>query len=200
MPPVPSQSLEALLDRHGFDRVQHEQIQADLRSGRIGLAQNRLPATSRIEDVAPDDITDATAGLPARYRESGMQALADGMVAVVTLAGGAGSRWTKGAGVVKALHPFSKLAGRHRNFIEAHLAKSRRTSRIAGVPLPHVITTSYLTHDAIADWVTEPRLSGSGYLSRSPAALARPQHRPAPGPHGARSALRLGGNAAAAAR
>jgi len=149
----PSQSLESLLDRHGFDRVQHEQIQADLRSGRIGLAQNRLPPSSRIEDVAPDDITDATVGLPARYREAGMQALAEGMVAVVTLAGGAGSRWTKGAGVVKALHPFSKLAGRHRNFIEAHLAKSRHASRIAGTPLPHVITTSYLTHDAIADWL-----------------------------------------------
>jgi hypothetical protein len=152
-PADPSQTLESLLDRHGFDRLHHEQIQADLRSGRIGLAQNRLPTTSRIEDVTPDDITDATAGLPARYRECGMQALADGMVAVVTLAGGAGSRWTKGAGVVKALHPFSKLAGRHRNFIEAHLAKSRRTSRVAGAPLPHAITTSYLTHDAIAGWL-----------------------------------------------
>jgi len=149
----PSQSLAALLDRHGFDRLQHEQIQADLRSGRIGLAQNRLPGTSRIEDAAPGDVVDATAGLPARYRELGMQGLADGMAAIVTFAGGAGSRWTKGAGVVKALHPFSKIAGRHRNFIEAHLAKSRRTGRIAGAPLPHVITTSYLTHDAIADWL-----------------------------------------------
>ncbi|MGD0360932.1 MAG: UTP--glucose-1-phosphate uridylyltransferase [Bryobacteraceae bacterium] len=149
----PAQSLAALLDRHGFDRVQHQQIQADLRSGRIGLAQNRLPSTSGIADVAPGDIVDATAGLPARYRQSGMQALADGIVAVVTLAGGAGSRWTKGAGVVKALHPFSKLAGRHRNFIEAHLAKSRRTARIAGTHPPHVITTSYLTHDAVADWL-----------------------------------------------
>jgi|HubBroStandDraft_1064217.scaffolds.fasta_scaffold01080_5 hypothetical protein len=149
----PSQSLASLLDRHGFDRAQHEQIRADLRSGRIGLAQNRLPATSRIEDIAPDDIADATAGLPARYRQTGMQALAEGMAAVVTLAGGAGSRWTKGAGVVKALHPFAKIAGRHRNFIEAHLAKSRRTSRIAGLPLPQVVTTSYLTHDAVADWL-----------------------------------------------
>jgi hypothetical protein len=165
----PSQSLASLLGRHGFDRVQHEQIQADLRSGRIGLAQNRLPATSRIEDVAPDDIVDATEGLPARYRESGMQALTGGMVAVVTLAGGAGSRWTKGAGVVKALHPFSKLAGRHRNFIEAHLAKSRRTSRIAGVPLPHVVTTSYLTHDAVADWLAAAANYGyPGSLPLSP--------------------------------
>ena len=148
-----SSSLAALLDQHGFDRLQHEQIQADLRSGRIGLAQNRLPSTTRIEDVTLEDITGASNGLPARYHDIGMQALADGMVAVVTLAGGAGSRWTKGAGVVKALHPFSKLAGRHRNFIEAHLAKSRRTSRLSGVPLAHVITTSYLTHDAVADWL-----------------------------------------------
>jgi hypothetical protein len=150
-----SQSLAALLDRHGFDREQHEQIQADLRSGRIGLSQNRLPTTRRIEDVAPQDIVDATASLPARYRESGMQALADGMVAVVTLAGGAGSRWTQGAGVVKALHPFAKLAGRHRNFIECHLAKTSRTSRLCRLQLPHVITTSYLTQDAIAAWIEE---------------------------------------------
>ena len=55
-------------------------------------------------------------------------------MAVVTLAGGVGSRWTKGAGVVKALNPFCKLGGRHRNFIEVHLAKSRRTGRDGGTP------------------------------------------------------------------
>jgi hypothetical protein len=149
----PSQNLTSLLDRYGFDRLQHEQIQADLRSGRIGLAQNRLPASSRIEDVAAHDVGDASKGLPASYRDIGMQALADGMAAVVSLAGGAGSRWTKGAGVVKALNPFCKLAGRHRSFVEAHLAKSRRTSRLCGTRLAHIITTSYLTHDAVADWL-----------------------------------------------
>jgi len=164
-----SASLAALLDRHGFDREQHERIQADLRSGRIGLAQNRLPATSRIEDVAPGDITDAAGGLPAHYRETGMQALAEGAVAVVTLAAGAGTRWTKGAGVVKALHPFAKIAGRHRNFIEAHLAKSRRASRLGGPPLPHVITTSYLTRDAVADWLrAEDNYGYPGPLLLSP--------------------------------
>ena len=73
-----------------------------------------------------------------------------GAVAVVSLAGGVGTRWTKGAGVVKALNPFCKLGGRHRNFIEVHLAKSLRAGRACGTPLPHVITTSYLTHEAIA--------------------------------------------------
>jgi hypothetical protein len=51
---------------------------------------------------------------------------------------------------VKALNPFCMLGGRYRNFIEVHLAKSLRVSRQCGVALPHVITTSYLTHEAIA--------------------------------------------------
>ena len=48
-------TLAELLEEFGFDRVQHEQIKADMRSGRIGLAQNRLPVTSRIEDVHEDN-------------------------------------------------------------------------------------------------------------------------------------------------
>ncbi len=148
-----AKSLEALLEELGFDRVQHEQIRADLRSGRIGLAQNRLPASSHIEDVLPEDVVDATRGLPDGLRARGMQALADGAVAVVSLAGGVGSRWTKGAGVVKALNPFCRLGGKHRSFLEVHVAKNRRVSRLAGRPVPHVVTTSYLTHEAIAAYV-----------------------------------------------
>ncbi|MGB0583100.1 MAG: UTP--glucose-1-phosphate uridylyltransferase, partial [Limisphaerales bacterium] len=74
-----------------------------------------------------------------------------GKLAVVTLAAGAGSRWTQGAGVVKALHPFCRLGGKHRTFIETHLAKSRRIGEQAGNPIPHVFTTSYLTHGPIED-------------------------------------------------
>ena len=146
-----TQSLDELLDRYGFDRHQHEQIRADLRSGRIGLAQNRLPAQSRIEDVDPRDVFDARRELPATLKTIGLDAMQQGAVAVVTLAGGVGSRWTKGAGVVKALNPFAKLAGVHRNFVEIHLAKSRRVSREVGTHLPHVITTSYMTHGPIAE-------------------------------------------------
>jgi hypothetical protein len=43
--PERGQSLEAILEVHGFDAVEHERIQADLRAGRIGLAQNRFPAS-----------------------------------------------------------------------------------------------------------------------------------------------------------
>jgi hypothetical protein len=143
-------SLGALLDEYGFDRTQHERIQADLRSGRIGLAQNRLPATSRIEDAPAEMLFDARFGLPGRYQDVGERALAEGAVAAVSLAGGIGTRWTKGAGVVKALSPFCRLGGKHRSFIDVHLAKSVRVGRAARTLFPHVFTTSYLTHDAIA--------------------------------------------------
>ena len=88
--------------------------------------------------------------MPAPPAERGLAALRNGEAAVVTLAAGAASRWTQGAGVVKSLHPFCKLGGRHRTFLETHLAKSRRTSRICGMPVPHVFTTSYLTHEPIS--------------------------------------------------
>jgi hypothetical protein len=160
-------SLEVLLDELGFDRVQHEQIRADLRSGRIGLAQNRLPASTDLRDVETGDVTDfrfisqesaqATglmgAGRLSDLEEKGWQALRDGNVAVVTLAAGVGSRWTQGAGVVKALHPFCKLDGRHRSFLEVHLAKSRRVGQLCETPLPHIITTSYLTQEPIQEFL-----------------------------------------------
>jgi hypothetical protein len=80
--------------------------------------------------------------------QRGLDALSHGELAIITLAAGVGSRWTQGAGVVKALHPFCKLGGAHRTFIETHLAKSRRIGRLAGQTLPHVFTTSHLTHAA----------------------------------------------------
>jgi len=142
------ESVAQLLARNGFDPEQHEQIRADLREGRIGLAQNRLRADSRVEDVRDADVTAYPGADSARWaedRELGAAALRAGEAAVVTLAAGAGSRWTGGAGTCKALHPYAKLAGRHRTFIETHLAKSRRASRKSGSPVPHVFTTSYLT-------------------------------------------------------
>ncbi|MGB5052043.1 MAG: UTP--glucose-1-phosphate uridylyltransferase [Caldilineaceae bacterium] len=164
-----SGSLEELLAANGFDRAQHEQIRAELRSGRIGLAQNRLPSRTRIEDVQPGDVIDATANLPEELRRVGLDALAAGEVAVVSLAGGIGSRWTKGAGVVKALNPFARLDGSHRNFVEVHLAKSRRISRLAGRALPHIFTTSHLTHAPIRDFLAaENRYGYDGPLLLSP--------------------------------
>ena len=143
-------TLDALLAQNGFDPIQHERIQTELRAGQIGLAKNRLPSSTQIEDVSPDQVFDARGAIDARYKRIGEDALASGSVAVVSLAGGAGSRWTRGAGVVKSLSPFCRFAGTHRTFLEVHLAKSRRVSRLYGGVTPHVITTSYLTHEPTA--------------------------------------------------
>ncbi len=157
---VRQQSLAELLEQNGFDRAQHEQISYDLKAGRIGLAQNRLPVNADIKDVQAEDVLDATAAPANEFYKAGLGALARGELAVVSLAAGVGSRWTQGAGVVKALHPFCRLGGEYRTFIETHLAKSRRISRLAGRPLPHIITTSYLTHQATADYLARQKNCG----------------------------------------
>ncbi len=118
------------------------------------------PASATIRDVEPEDVIDATGRLPEKYLTLGRQSLANGEAAVVSLAAGVGSRWTQGAGVVKALHPFCKLAGKHRTFLEVHLAKTRRISSQFGVAVPHVITTSYLTHAPIEQWLARVRNYG----------------------------------------
>ncbi|KAB2673484.1 MAG: UTP--glucose-1-phosphate uridylyltransferase [Verrucomicrobia bacterium] len=162
-------TLEALLAENGFDRAQHERIRADLRDGRIGLAQNRLRADRSIEDVSASDVSFAGTGDEAAFRARGEAALRSGAVAVVTLAAGAGSRWTQGAGICKALHPFAKLAGRHRTFIETHLAKSRRLGRAFSNPIPHLFTTSYATHQPTHDYLERVGRHGyPGFVGLSP--------------------------------
>jgi len=139
-------------NRQGIDTALHERIRAEMRAGKIGLAQNRLPITTKIEDVRESEVMDATTPAESAITQRGLAALQRGEVAVFTLAAGVGSRWTQGAGVVKALHPFAKLGGQYRNFLEAHLARTRRDAERHACDIPHLISTSYLTHDAIAAW------------------------------------------------
>ncbi|MCU0870791.1 MAG: UTP--glucose-1-phosphate uridylyltransferase [Pirellulaceae bacterium] len=161
--------LARLLAQNGFDAELHEQIRSDLRSGRIGLAQNRLPARTVVEDVCDTDVVRADTAADGDCRAAGLTALACGEAAVLTLAAGAGSRWTQGAGVVKALHPFHRFGGRYRNFIEVHLAKSRRVGAACGTAVPHIVTTGYLTHPPIERFLRDHDRGGDAgplYLSR----------------------------------
>ena len=132
--------LRGLLEANGFDAAAHEQLRADYRAGRIGLAQNRLPVNTVIEDVRAEHVARAT----GEQERLGRAALEAGKLAMVTMSGGVGSRWTKGAGVVKALHPFHRFGERYHSFLDIQRAKAAT----AGVP--HVVTTSYLTYGPIA--------------------------------------------------
>ena len=145
--------LNMLLHDLGFDSEQHEQIKKDLKSGRIGLSKNRMPISTAIEDISKSEIAHQKNLDLNSLTDLGVQALKNRELAIVSLAGGAGSRWTKGAGVVKSLNPFAKFAGKHRNFLETHLAKTRKVELLFSTTLQHVFTTSYLTHPAISTFL-----------------------------------------------
>ena len=144
--------LQDLLTENGFDSAQHEQIRADLRNGRIGLAMNPASPQQRIiEDVTPSELFDPTQA-PARLLRRGRSRLAP-----------RGSRpWSAiTAGARQSLDPGCRR--RERTSIpspnsrrtppqfpsEVQLAKTRRASRDFGTTVPHIFTTSHLTHAPI---------------------------------------------------
>ncbi len=162
-------SLETMLKENGFDATAHHQLREDLLSGRLGLSQNRLAASVTIEDGTDDDVFDARRNITSAQTDLGRAALADGRVAVVTLAAGVGSRWTQGAGVVKALNPFCRMDGRFRSFLDVHLAKSRRVGHDVGTVPPHVVTTGYMTDAPIQGEVNAVYGQQNVYVSRGAA-------------------------------
>ena len=164
-------AAEQIRRENGFDPVQHAQFRDDLQRGRIGLARNRLPVDTDIRDVADSDLIQAGGPVARSAVARGVAALRNGEVAVVSLAAGVGSRWTTGAGVVKAVNPFLLMEGRHRSFLELHLAKTRKAQRAFGVAIPHVVTTSFLTHSAIEHHLA---LTGN-YGHDGPVVLSRGQ-------------------------
>jgi len=157
--------LNKLLSELGFNSEQHESIRRDLKSGRIGLSKNRLPISSSIQDVSKSEISDEAALNDQILTEIGLEALKNKELAIVSLAGGTGSRWTKGAGIVKSLYPYAKMGGKHRNFIETHIAKTKKTDSDCKTDLQHIFTTSYLTHPAIASFLGPKGYDGKVYIS-----------------------------------
>ncbi|GAB3267291.1 UTP--glucose-1-phosphate uridylyltransferase [Larkinella harenae] len=163
---VENEKADRIKKENGFDYIQHEEIREDLQKGRIGLSRNRLPAETRIEDVRPGDLVQQEA--LASSVKTGEDAIRNGKVAVLSLAAGVGSRWTKGAGVIKALNPFVEIGGKHRSFLEIHLAKTRKVAETYGGVIPHLVATSYLTHEPIRRTLEETQnfgYSGPTYLS-----------------------------------
>ena len=81
----------------GGERVRPGPARADPQrpaGGRIGLARNRLPVETEIQDIGPDEAPrlEDVPGHPMAWRTSPRR------VAVMSLAAGVGSRWTTGAG------------------------------------------------------------------------------------------------------
>jgi hypothetical protein len=156
---------------YGFDPKSHEHIKDLLKKGEIGLVKNRLPLSTTIEDVSEHDISkiENTSSGEDLYN-AGLDALKRNEIAVVTFSGGMGSRWSQGSSVIKPISPFIKIQDKYRTFIELHIAKSKMTSKLSGNIIPHIFTTSYLTHDAISDYINDSDYFGyrdNIYLSKS---------------------------------
>ncbi len=160
-----NEKADRIKKENGFDYIQHEELREDLQKGRIGLSRNRLPVDTGIEDIQPGDV-----GLLDEHSPggSGTAAIQAGKVAVMSLAAGIGTRWTKGAGVIKAINPFVEMQGVHRSFLEIHLAKTKKVATEHGATIPHIVATSYLTHAAIGKKLGETNnfgYPGPVYLS-----------------------------------
>ncbi|MFH1998361.1 MAG: UTP--glucose-1-phosphate uridylyltransferase, partial [Planctomycetota bacterium] len=157
--PWDEEETARIMQENGFDRKTHAHLKTSLKSGKIGTSRNRLPGNTQIDDVRPDHVQiafdDSESDPDGRYKKAGIDALKNGSVAVVTFSGGLGSRWTEGAAVVKPIHPFVMMRGKHRSFTEIHLAKSRRAARQYGTQVPHIFTTSFLTHDAFEQYLSQ---------------------------------------------
>jgi UDP-N-acetylglucosamine pyrophosphorylase len=149
-----TEETEKIKKENGFDYIQHEQIRQDLIKGRIGLSRNRLAAETIIEDVSNTDIK--ALNDIHNLDNCGSDAISSGKVSIMCLAAGVGSRWTKGAGVIKALNPFVEIKGSHRSFLEIHLAKTKKTASTYKTNIPFIVATSYLTHKPI-----EVKLNGN---------------------------------------
>jgi galactokinase/mevalonate kinase-like predicted kinase len=163
---IPSQSARSkggtdeLLDedqikrRYGFDEKSHDYAKTLLKSGEIGLAKNRLQSATDVQDIDYNDILHfENEEADGEFYKLGLDSIKKREIAVVTFAGGMGSRWTHGAAVVKPINPFINIGGTYRTFVESHIAKSRKTGHTTGSMLPHVFTTSYLTHDALVQYL-----------------------------------------------
>jgi UDP-N-acetylglucosamine pyrophosphorylase len=158
---VQNEETENIKQENGFDYIQHEQIRQDLIKGRIGLSRNRLPAETIIEDVKKSEIADLQA---IKETSTGKEAISKGKIAVMCLAAGVGSRWTKGAGVIKAINPFVEIQGRHRSFLEIHLSKNLKTCKDLKGNIPFIVATSYLTHKPIEEQLQ--KASNYGYSDK----------------------------------
>ncbi|MGE0791618.1 MAG: UTP--glucose-1-phosphate uridylyltransferase [Sandaracinaceae bacterium] len=134
----------ALLHQYGFEAETFRGLRARLRDGRASAESNRVRGT--IEPPAPNDVT-ALPERGSRAREEldaiGRQAIRDGRVGAVILAGGMATRF---GGVVKAAVP----AIDEHTFLDLKLRDLRSAAAGAGGTVPAYLMTSFATHEEVS--------------------------------------------------
>ncbi len=137
------------LDRFGFDPVQFESLRTRVASGELSPASNIVQGT--LEPPRPEDLTRLPEPGEDGYedaRDAGLEALREGAVAQIVLAGGMATRF---GGVVKAV--VEAVDGR--SFLEVKLGETSELEQALGAQVPVALMTSFATDDVIRDYVAE---------------------------------------------
>ncbi len=145
-----------MLAEFGFDADGFDDLRARL-GGPLSAANaassttlNHLRATSLRACEPADLVRLAEPGSTdhARHAELGAAAIAAGQVACLVLAGGMATRF---GGGTKALAPVSGDV----TFIDVKVADVVRAARTCGSSVPLWLMTSFATHAALSEWVSE---------------------------------------------
>jgi len=141
-------SLRARLDAAGFDEKRFLNLAATLAEGG-GDAEARRRARNCVKGEVTAPKPDEIGKLPPvgtpeyeRARARGAEAMANGELAFLTMAGGMATRM---GGIVKAL---AKVWDEH-TFLSMRLNENRFASARAGKPVPLWLMTSEATHDEL---------------------------------------------------
>jgi len=142
----------SILERHGFDAERFEQLRAALADGTLMQRGNVVQGS--VEAPLPSDLTELPAPGRPGFDEAvaaGVQALQEGSVAMVVLAGGMATRF---GGGVKA----TAEAIDGRSFLEVKLQEAQRLAAALGTEIPAALMTSFATDEVVAAQLVERRL------------------------------------------
>ena len=137
----------AVLERYGFDPVRFEELRAKVASGELTPAANLV--RGRIEPPREQDVMRLPVPGSPEWDDAhaaGLDALREGRIAQVVLAGGMATRF---GGVVKGA--VEALAGR--SFLSWKLGETRRLADELEVAVPVALMTSFQTEVATREHV-----------------------------------------------
>ena len=140
------------LERFGFDAALFEELRARVSAGELSPESNVVHG--EVEPPRPGDVT----LLPEpgddgyeRAHAAGLEALKEGAVGQIVLAGGMATRF---GGVVKAVVE----AVDARSFLEIKVEETRELEEAVGAEIPVALMTSFATDDVIRRFVSEREL------------------------------------------
>jgi UTP--glucose-1-phosphate uridylyltransferase len=137
------------LERFGFDPALFEDLRARVAAGELSPESNVV--RDEIEPPREDELTrlpEAGGEGYDRAHAAGLEALTEGAVGQIVLAGGMATRF---GGVVKAV--VEAVDGR--SFLEIKLEETRELEEAVGAEIPVALMTSFATDDVIRRYVGE---------------------------------------------